>query len=180
MERTWLRTRAGRVGNWGMMGLSVIVLLTLIGPYPVASPQSAMDRQQVGTVPIGLGGSPTAYTIPIYQVGTLRYISTGVGIEERRATYPSFPLKVIFADRSGAYVTAVAVAILDREGQTILEFAQEDIVGPWLLVDLPRGSYTVKGTRAHVPPVTKQVQLHASTPQTIYLSFASQGPSTEK
>lgn len=180
MEHAWLRTGAVRAGNWGMTVLSVTVLLTLIGPHPFTYPQSATDRQQVGAVHIGPVGSATAYTIPIYQIGTLRYISTGVGIEERRAIYPPFPLKLIFANRSGAYVTAVVVTITDREGQTILEFAKEDIVGPWLLVDLPRGSYTVRGTRAHVPPITKHVRLHASTPQTIYLSFAPQGPFTEK
>ena len=43
-------------------------------------------------------------TIPLYRAGEVQYFSAGVGVEERSAAYPPFPLKLIFTAGGKPYV----------------------------------------------------------------------------
>ena len=72
-------------------------------------------------------------------------LSTGVGQEER-VPHPEYPLKLVFAVQSGAYLAAIDVTITDENGKEVL---RTKAAGPWLFVDLPAGMYNVQAQRAN-------------------------------
>ena len=75
-----------------------------------------------------------------------RYLSGGVG-EESRATLQgqasTFDLRVVYADKSGAYLSAVLVEISDAAGRPVLETTTD---GPWLFVQLAPGDYRMRAS----------------------------------
>lgn len=75
-------------------------------------------------------------------VSGIRTVCTGIG--ENRQTDPrwkAYPLKIVFAGKSGQWVTDGDVKI-SQHGRQI--FAAH-CTGPWLLVKLPAGRYRVSG-----------------------------------
>lgn len=159
------------------VGILVILAVTLVlmEARLLGQDVHATDRQPVGTIDFATSEAAGASTIPIYQTGSIRFFSAGVGITERQAIYASYPpyaLKLVFAEESGAYLTGVAVTILDAEGTRILEVPLAHVTGPWLFIDLPPGaSYTVIGVRAQHPPVKKRVHLHTPEITVVYLHW---------
>ncbi len=45
---------------------------------------------------VGEDGKSVKELIPLHKKGSARYFSTGIGMEERTAQYPRFPLKLVF------------------------------------------------------------------------------------
>ena len=79
------------------------------------------------------------------QGGTL-YVSGGIGEKELdwiKNSAKDFGLRLLFAEKSGAYVAGVHVVILDAKGGTVLDVRD---AGPYLLVKLGAGSYQVNAT----------------------------------
>jgi hypothetical protein len=76
--------------------------------------------------------------------GDVRYVNGGFGIEERESMPTGFPLKLVFATDRGNLLSKVAVSIRDGAGKSVFQVSAED--GPWLLVALKPGSYTVEAT----------------------------------
>jgi hypothetical protein len=75
--------------------------------------------------------------------GNVSYISGGVGldsIERLTAMSGSFNLKLVFALKSGDYLSNVRVAIADARGNTVLDTTSD---GPWLMTKLPAGNYQI-------------------------------------
>jgi hypothetical protein len=74
----------------------------------------------------------------------LKYMSGGVGIEERQAmesqAAKGYDLKLEFAVTQGNYLSYVDVKINDKTGKPVIS-AQSN--GPWFYADLPKGTYTV-------------------------------------
>ncbi len=116
-------------------------------------------------------GFAASFTLPIYQVGDIRFLSAGVGIEERQATYPPFPLKLIFAQAGGAFLSGVSVTIKDVAGKEILTISKDQTSGPWLFVDLRPGTYQVTAVRENGTAVNKTVRLHEGEKKTTYLHW---------
>ncbi len=78
--------------------------------------------------------------------GQVTFASDGVGEESLRrmeALSKGFNLKVIFALKTGNYVSDVAVAISDVRGAKVLATVSE---GPWFLAKLPPGKYQFTAT----------------------------------
>ncbi len=77
----------------------------------------------------------------------IAYITGGIGEEEQqqfKAARSDYNTQMLFADRStGAYLANVKVDIMDKSGNTIFSNISE---GPYMYVDLPKGSYTVKAS----------------------------------
>ncbi len=121
--------------------LALMIFDTAEGPVhaSVATPQVvdqvAIHHQEVG--------GPVVYTLPVYEAGDIRFLSGGVGIEEREATYPAFSVKLILAQQQGAFLTHASILIQDSEGQTVLDIPQELVTGPWVFVNLPVGEYKI-------------------------------------
>ncbi len=76
----------------------------------------------------------------------IAYITGGVTIDERQemmAQRYNFSLLLKVAAKSGKYLGDSVVKITDQAGATVFECTTD---GPWLLVDLPVGRYTVSAT----------------------------------
>lgn len=98
--------------------------------------------------------------------GSIAFLSGGVGEREReilKEMGKDYPLKLIFSNKKGEYLSDVIVKILDWNGKTILTTASN---GPWLFIDLPTGVYdlevSLKGDRKKLfnIPVERGFQNH--------------------
>jgi len=123
------------------------------------------------TIHHGGDGFAASYALPIYQVEDIRFLSAGVGIEERKATYPSFPLKLIFAESGGAFLTGVSVTIQDMSGKEILTISPDQISGPWLFLDLGPGTYRVTAIRGDGTPIKQTIHLAKGKTKSIYFHW---------
>jgi hypothetical protein len=75
------------------------------------------------------------------------YLAGGFGVEERQEIERErrdFRLRVTTAVRgSGAYVSGVRIRIADASWRCVFD---QEVDGPWLLIDLPPGRYTVRAS----------------------------------
>jgi hypothetical protein len=87
----------------------------------------------------------------------VRYLNGGIGKEQRAAmeNINGFNLKLVFADGNGKYISDVAVTIKDADGNQILS---HNDAGPWLMADLPKGSYRMEAV-VNGEPIRKQVRI---------------------
>ena len=69
----------------------------------------------------------------------------GVG-EEERAAAPDGNLKVVLFREGGKFITDVELVVFDNADQVLLRTKAE---GPWLIMTLPPGAYSVAGIRAN-------------------------------
>jgi len=73
----------------------------------------------------------------------IAYITGGATIDERdemRGQRKDFSLLLKLAARSGKYLGASAVSVKNASGATTFECTTD---GPWLLVNMPPGNYTI-------------------------------------
>lgn len=96
---------------------------------------------------LALGASPSLAQVPAVQSQNgISYITGGIGSDESEAlkgAMKDYPLALIFArpqEGGAAYLSDVWVAIQDGRGKPVLNATAE---GPYLLVKLPPGRYTV-------------------------------------
>jgi hypothetical protein len=68
--------------------------------------------------------------------------SGGISLEERAAA-PDAGTKLEFFTAGGAYLSDVHVVVEDDEGTELVDTVTE---GPWLILDLPEGSYNVRAS----------------------------------
>jgi hypothetical protein len=88
------------------------------------------------------------YVFPIEQkeYQGIPYVSGGTGLDEREAFAAigkNYSLKLVFAIKSGEYLSDVKVEISDRIGKKVLDAVAD---GPWFFTNLPPGKYTVTVT----------------------------------
>ena len=79
----------------------------------------------------------------VQTAGGVSYVSGGGGREssDRLSSLAGdFNLKLVFALKSGSYVSGVKVTIADASGKMLLGTTSE---GPWFLARLPPGNYQV-------------------------------------
>jgi hypothetical protein len=90
-----------------------------------------------------IAGLPMARTSP----AGVAYVVGGVGEDERQAmrtAYKHYKLRVEVAEQGGAYTAGMRLALRDMQGKLLLDVLVD---GPWLLVDLPSGSYQLLVTK---------------------------------
>ena len=74
------------------------------------------------------------------------YLFGGVGSDEREAMEErakGYNLKLIFAEKRGAFISGVTVVIASAKGAEIASLMTE---GPWFYIQLPPGDYSVKAS----------------------------------
>lgn len=89
--------------------------------------------------------------------GALRYSCGGIGEDEStamRAAMKNYPLSLLFAEKSGAYLANVAVDV--RGKQVSSQFTAD---GPVCLIKLPAGSYKITATTKGGSSQTQSVQV---------------------
>jgi hypothetical protein len=101
------------------------------------------------------GALAAEHSLPV-PVGTaqgIKFYNGGVGIGERAIMPQLYPLKIVLATDSGLYLNDAQVTIRDKSGREVFSVRADN--GPWLVADLPAGSYTVEavleGTSKKVP-----------------------------
>lgn len=159
--------------------LESVLCLTLVahsGPFKSLSEAASTAK----LTPSGEGielefteedGTVSQETLTLYKAGAIRYFSAGMGLEERAAQYPPFPLKLIFVAGAKAYVSKVSVTITDAKGAVQLQVPGEQVTGPWLYVDLPAGTYNVIASREGQGQVKGQVSVEKGGAKTLYLRW---------
>src|SRR5262245_36700490 len=81
---------------------------------------------------------------PILEANGVKYACAGVGKASRSdPRWPAFPVKLEFAAANGDFLGDPAVTITDGSGATVF---QAQCNGPWVLIELPAGSYKVHAT----------------------------------
>ena len=84
----------------------------------------------------------------VQTAGRVTYVSGGVGtasLDRLSSLARDFNLKLVFALKSGDYVSDVKVTIADAAGKQLLDTTSE---GPWFLAKLPAGKYQIVATFA--------------------------------
>jgi hypothetical protein len=85
-----------------------------------------------------------AQSDPIQQANGVKYACAGIGSVSRSdPRWATFPVKLVFAAADGSFLGDPAVTVTDATGKPVFQ-AQCD--GPWVLIDLPAGSYKVHST----------------------------------
>jgi len=98
--------------------------------------------------------------------GGISYVSGGVGTESiDRLTSMSreFNLKLVFAMKSGEFVSGVRVVIADAKGKPLLETISE---GPWFFTRLPAGHYQISATLAG-KEIAQKTMIEVNTLRTV-------------
>jgi hypothetical protein len=109
----------------------------------------------------------------IQQSGSVYFISGGVGdesLDRLKSDAADFNLKLVFALTSGAFMSDVNVAILDKSGNTLLNTTSK---GPWLLAKLPAGAYQVVAS-ASGKPMKREVSVDAGKLKTLDFRWTSE------
>ncbi|MCK9379884.1 MAG: carboxypeptidase-like regulatory domain-containing protein [Sulfuritalea sp.] len=109
----------------------------------------------------------------VQTVGGVSYVSGGVGtesIDRLNSLAGGFNLKLVFAGKSGAYLTDVRVAIADAKGRTLLDATSQ---GPWFLTKLPAGDYQIVATFAG-KEARQQISVGAEKLRTVDFRWASE------
>jgi hypothetical protein len=79
-------------------------------------------------------------------IGGFPYLFGGVGSDEREAMEErakGYNLKLVFAEKRGAFISGAVVMIATSIGA---EIDTMTVKGPWFYIQLPPGDYTVKAT----------------------------------
>lgn len=71
--------------------------------------------------------------------------SGGISEEEREAA-PAEGTKLVFFVKSGNYLADIKVSVKDQSGREIVNTVS---TGPWLVLDLPDGNYSVVAQRSN-------------------------------
>ena len=83
---------------------------------------------------------------PVQHSGDISYLSGGIGLDESeaiKAAAPAYPLYLTFLSTingHGTYNAPESLTILRADGSPVLDLKPD---GPFMLVDLPPGSYRV-------------------------------------
>lgn len=110
-------------------------------------------------------------TFPLYQIGEVQYFSAGVGIEEREATYPPFSLKLVFVAETRAFLTGVSVTIRNDQGDDVLQVPANQVLGPWLFVNIPAGNYEVTATRSNNEQVKRTIRIEGKGTKVVHFHW---------
>jgi hypothetical protein len=108
-----------------------------------------MKRAIALTVGLGLTALASTAVAEIVEGRTeqdRRFLMGGVGVEEveqMRQQAGQFPLQLIVAARTGAYLADTQIRISSAQQGPVLDTT---LNAPWLLVDLPPGNYSIEAT----------------------------------
>lgn len=103
------------------------------------------------------------------QPGTIKYVTGGVGSEERsalQATQRDYNFRLLSANTEGGLVGDTSIVIRDTKGNEILR----TIAGPIFYAELPNGSYTLEAN-SDGQMKQKTFTVRQSKPTVMHLSW---------
>ena len=107
----------------------------------------------------------------IYRYVDMRYFAAGVGKVERQATYPMFPLKLVFSGPGGAYLALLAVTVRSVDGDDEWRIPASHVTGPWLFLDLSPGRYRIEVGRGSAVLTRDKVVVTSGRQKTIHFTW---------
>lgn len=110
--------------------------------------------------------------LPLFRSGAARYFSAGIGQVERAASYPPFPLKLVFTAGGKPFVSGVAVTLRQANGRMVLTIPKEHNTGPWLFIDLPEGTYHVEATLGGIIQEVRELKVRRGYVLTQHVRWA--------
>ena len=131
-----IRTRSSRTTAMAAAVAAIVALGTAGGAWAQASTTDTSDMSSAGNT--NGGGLPQ-----IQQQGSVSYTSGGVGLDESKALLREqshWPLSLRFTGPTADYLSGVHVRIVDGKNGEVLG---TEAMGPYMLVKLPPGQYTV-------------------------------------
>lgn len=145
-------------------------LALTIQPHTSAHAESSSDaRGSILEVPSSTEGAKLKFTL--YEAKDVQYFSAGVGIEERHAVFPSYPLKLIFVKGTRAYLANVTISIAKSDGTTLVDIPSEHVMGPWLFVNLPPGAYTITATDSNQRAIQRHVNIEGTKTRVVHFRW---------
>ncbi|HEY4074153.1 MAG TPA: carboxypeptidase regulatory-like domain-containing protein [Herbaspirillum sp.] len=108
-------------------------------------------------------------------VGNVSYLSGGIGIDESTAMKEAaskYSLELVFSAKAGAaaaYIADVHVKVSDRSGKAVIDTVSN---GPYLLANLPAGSYQVEASSKDVTK-TERVTVTKGAHKRLVFSWAN-------
>ncbi|HJR76898.1 MAG TPA: hypothetical protein VJ805_07985 [Nitrospiraceae bacterium] len=167
-----MRKVKGAEALWGIGLLAGLAVWVLFMTVAIAGPTARISQSgDVLELDYQEDGRSHTDTIPLYRTGEVQYFSAGVGVEERSATYPPFPLKLIFSAGGKPYVARVSVTVRQSNGPTMVTIPSEQITGPWLFLDLPEGSYHIEATMGGQIRRLEDIKVESGTQKTLYVRW---------
>lgn len=143
-----------------------------IGPAAAGGVASIGESGEFVELSHEVEGRKVVDHLPLYRSGGLRYFSAGVGLEERSAEYPPFPLKIVFTAGGKPFLSGVAVTIQPSKGGAAWSIPREQVEGPWLFVDVPAGVYNVMAEYGGQTQTLKGIKVDPARQQTLYLRWS--------
>jgi hypothetical protein len=117
-------------------------------------------------------GRTAVEMLPLHRAGDIRYFSAGIGLEERAAQYPPFPLKLVFTAGGKPFLSGVSVTIQRVKGGAAVTIPQEQVEGPWLFIDLAPGVYDVTAVHRDRTQGLKGITVAAGKQKTVHLRWS--------
>jgi hypothetical protein len=102
------------------------------------------------------------------------YMSGGIGADEQQrfeAARADYPVRVVFANDNGAYLSDVDVSLTDARGEIVLDIHTD---GPILLLRPEPGTYTLSANENG--QVKRQTITVGNAPKNYTLHFKANGP----
>lgn len=147
-----------------------VITFFLVMAFPhlsVASPH------QTSTLEIALQGDtiPKTMIFPLYEQEGIRYFSAGIGKEERSLSYPPYSLKLIFVQGDRAFLAGVSLEIHKQDGGTTISIPSEEVQGPWLFLDAPKGVYSIKATSSNGKTVERMIKITEKSTSVVHFRW---------
>jgi hypothetical protein len=125
----------------------IAVALAVTAAFTFGLPSGTLVARATGTASGIVTDSSSAGSLPqIQQQGDVFYVSGGVGQDESKAlehVRSHWPLSMQFTGPSSDFLADVRVRIVDVHNNEVL---RADSQGPFMLVKLPPGRYTVQAS----------------------------------
>jgi hypothetical protein len=134
-------------------------------------------RNFVLAAALALPSAASASSLPMdtpVRMGNVEAVCTGIGEGKNDPRWHTYPIRVEFADSAAHYLAGAHVGISDVSGA---EMAAFDCSGAWVLLNLPKGLYTVNAKLAAIlaAPASARFQPPQTGQTRVVLRFAVTG-----
>lgn len=93
--------------------------------------------------------------------------SGGISFDERSEA-PAAGTKLVFFVESGSFLASMKVSVKDESGEELVNFSD---TGPWLILDLPEGKYSVIAERSNGDTQSAVITVDAGITQEFSFRF---------
>ena len=109
------------------------------------------------------------------KLGNITAVCTGVGSAKDENQWSSYPIKLEFSNGGAQFVSGENVKLMNQTGAQIAEF---DCTGPWVILNLPKGSYSVTATvaQSNLGPRSAKFDTPATGQKRVEIQFPAAAP----